>query len=79
MRSGKTGEVVLWNQWLGNGKLVLREKVRLSFEPLADREVLMDYDIELHAADTPVVFGDKRDGGLLVPDSVASTLLKRFR
>jgi predicted negative regulator of RcsB-dependent stress response len=66
MRSGKTGEVVLWNQWLGNGKLVLREKVRLSFEPLADREVLMDYDIELHAADTPVVFGDKRDGGLLV-------------
>lgn len=70
--SGPTGEVVLWNQWLGDGKLVLREKVRLAFTPLANRQVLMDYDVELQAANAPVVFGDKRDGGLLV--RVASTM-----
>jgi len=70
--SGKTGEVVLWNQWLGDGKLVLREKVRLRFIPLANRELLMDYDVELHATAGPVFLGDKRDGGLLV--RVAGTM-----
>ena len=50
MTSGKTGEVVLWNQWLGDGKLLLREKVRLAFTPLPNRQLLMDYDTELHAA-----------------------------
>jgi hypothetical protein len=70
--SGQTGEVVLHNHWLGDGKLVLREKVRLVFTPLANRQVLMDYDVELQAADAPVVFGDKRDGGLLV--RVAGTM-----
>ncbi|MCX7423076.1 MAG: PmoA family protein [Planctomycetia bacterium] len=64
--SGKTGEVVFWNQWLGDGKLVLRERVRLGFIPLENRQLLMDYDIELQAADAPVLLGDKRDGGLLV-------------
>ena len=72
MTSGQTGEVVFWNQWLGDGKLVLREKVRLAFNPLENRQLLMDYDIELHAADVPVLFGDKRDGGLLV--RVANTM-----
>ncbi|QDU29102.1 Tetratricopeptide repeat protein [Anatilimnocola aggregata] len=64
--SGKTGEVVFWNQWLGDGKIVLREKVRLAFLPLENWQLLMDYDLELQAADQPVLFGDKRDGGLLV-------------
>ncbi len=35
-------------------------------------ETLLDYDIELHASDGPVKFGDKRDGGLLV--RVAGTM-----
>lgn len=72
MTSGKSGELVLWNQWLGDGKLVLREKVRLVFAPMENKELLMDYDITLEAADAPVVFGDKRDGGLLV--RVAGTM-----
>jgi predicted negative regulator of RcsB-dependent stress response len=70
--SGKTGEVILWNQWLGDGRLVLREKVRLAFIPLENRQLLMDFDVELQAADSPVLFGDKRDGGLLV--RVAGTM-----
>jgi len=70
--SGKTGEVIFWNQWLGDGKLVLRERVRLAFTTLENRQVLMDYDTELHATDVPVIFGDKRDGGLLV--RVAGTM-----
>jgi hypothetical protein len=70
--SGKVGEVILWNQWLGDGKLVLREKVRLALTPLEHHQVLMDYDVELQAVDGPVVFGDKRDGGLLV--RVAGTM-----
>jgi predicted negative regulator of RcsB-dependent stress response len=72
MTSGKTDELVLWNQWLGDGKLVLREKVRLVFAPMENKELLMDYDITFEAADAPVVFGDKRDGGLLV--RVAGTM-----
>jgi len=70
--SGKTGEVIFWNQWLGDGRLILRERVRLAFTPLENRQVLMDYDTELQAGEAPVVFGDKRDGGLLV--RVAGTL-----
>ncbi|MEY4938484.1 MAG: hypothetical protein RIQ93_219 [Verrucomicrobiota bacterium] len=70
--SGPKGEIVLWNRWLGDGKLVLREKVRLVFTPLANRDLLMDYDIELHPGDAPVIMGDKRDGGLLV--RVAGTM-----
>jgi len=70
--SGRTGELVLWNQWLGDGTVVLRERVRLGFAPMENKELLMDYDITLQAADAPVVFGDKRDGGLLV--RVAATM-----
>ena len=72
LTSGKTGEVVFTNLWLGDGALVLREKVRLAFVPLANRQTLMDYDIELQASDKAVTFGDKRDGGLLV--RVAGTM-----
>lgn len=72
MRSGETGEVVLWNQWLGNGEVMMREKVRLCFTPLEKREVLMDFDVEFQASNGPVVFGDKRDGGLLA--RVAGTM-----
>ena len=72
MTSGKTGELILWNHWLGDGKLVLRERMTLSFIPLENRELLMDYDVELHAAEEPVVFADQKDGGLLV--RVAGTM-----
>jgi hypothetical protein len=46
--------------------------VRLALTPLEHHQVLMDYDVELQAVDGPVVFGDKRDGGLLV--RVAGTM-----
>ena len=73
LTSGQTGEIVLWNQWLGDGKPVLREQVRLIFTPLPNRELLLDYDVTLHApAGTPVRLSDKRDGGLLV--RVAGTM-----
>ena len=72
LTSGKTGEAIFWNDWLGDGKRVLRERVRLAVTPLPRGETLLDYDIELHATDGPVKFGDKRDGGLLV--RVAGTM-----
>jgi len=72
MSSGKTGELILWNRWLGNGELVMRERVRLVFTPLENRQVLMDFDVELHAGEKPVTFGDIKDGGLLV--RVAGTM-----
>ena len=64
MTSGKTGELVLWNRWTGDGELVLREKVRLAFIPLPKREMLMDFDVELQAAAEDVTFHDEKDGGL---------------
>lgn len=70
--SGKTGEVVLWNQWLNDGELVMREKVRLAFTPLENRQVLMDFDIEFHPGKNPVTLGDQKDGGMLV--RVAGTM-----
>ena len=90
--SGETGELILWNRWLGDGRLVLRERMTLRFIPLQNpdvaevvrlpnrtltspatgTEVLMDYDVELHAGDKPVLFGDMKDGGLLV--RVAGTM-----
>jgi len=66
LTSGASGEAIFWNDWLGDGKLVLRERVRLSVTPLARGETLLDYDFELHAGEIPVTLGDKRDGGLLV-------------
>lgn len=72
MTSGATGELILTNQWLGEGQLILRERTRLGFTPLENQQLLMDYDVELQAAAAPVVFGDKRDGGLLV--RVAGTM-----
>lgn len=70
--SGETGELVLRNRWLGDGKLVLTEVVTLRVHPLPDREVLLDYDVELTAAAEDVTFFDEKDGGLGV--RVAATM-----
>lgn len=73
LRSGETGEMILWNRWLDGDELVLRERMRIAITPLEDRQVLMDYDVELHAPDgKPVTFGDMKDGGLYV--RVAGTM-----
>lgn len=72
IRSGDTGEFVAWCQWLDGEKLVLRERMRVAFTPLKNRQVLMDYDVELHAEAKPVTFGDMKDGGLFV--RVAGTM-----
>ena len=73
LESGKTGEMIVWTRWLDADALVLRQKMRIGITPLENRQVLMDYDIELHAPrDKPVVFGDIKDGGLYV--RVAGTM-----
>tara|TARA_R110002096_G_scaffold16106_29_gene55192 strand:+ start:8227 stop:9195 length:969 start_codon:yes stop_codon:yes gene_type:complete len=77
MKSGKTGELIFWNDWMGDGKLVMREKVRLVFHPLENRQVLMDFDVEFHAVETPVTFHDEKDGGLGV--RVASSMVVEHR
>jgi len=64
--SGKTGELILWNNWVGDGKLVLREKQRYTFIPAGDGQVLMDFDVELHPAGEPALFVDQKDGGLSI-------------
>lgn len=75
--SGKTGELIFWNHWMGDGKLVLKEKVRLAFHPLENRQVLMDYDVELHTVETPITFHDEKDGGLGI--RVASSMVVQHR
>jgi len=70
--SGESGELVLHNTWLGDGKPLLKEKLRLRFLPLPNREVLMDYDTELTAVSEDVTFRDQKDGGLGV--RVAGTM-----
>ncbi len=72
VRSGETGEFVAWCRWLDGDKLVLRERMHIVITPLENRQVLMDYDVELHPAAAPVTFGDMKDGGLYV--RVAGTM-----
>ena len=62
--NGKMGEVVLINRWMGDGELVLKERVTLRFHPGKNREMLMDFDTELTAAEKDVTFHDEKDGGL---------------
>jgi len=61
-----SGEVVIRSAWMGDGELVLTERTRLRFLPLEDRQVLMDYDVELTAGAKDVLFEDEKDGGLSV-------------
>jgi len=77
MESGETGELIFWNRWLKDGKLLMREKVRLAFHSLPNREVLMDYDTHLFAADVPVTFEDDKDGGMGI--RVAATMAVKNR
>ncbi len=70
--SGKTGELIFWNRWNGDEALVLREKVRLVITPIENQQVILDYDLELHAGEIPVTFHDEKDGGLAV--RVAGTM-----
>lgn len=72
IKSGDTGELVFWNRWLKNGELLMREKVHLTFQPLPDGEVLMDYDTHLFTQEIPVIFEDEKDGGLGI--RVAATM-----
>jgi len=73
MESGETGELILKSKWLGDGKLVLTETTRLTFIPLENRQILMDYDITLQGNDeNDVTFVDEKDGGLGV--RVAGTM-----
>lgn len=73
MESGKTGELILKSKWLGDGELVLTETTRLTFIPLENRQILMDYDITLQGNDkNDVTFVDEKDGGLGV--RVAGTM-----
>lgn len=72
-KSGATGELILRNQWLGDGEPVLTETVRLRVIPLENREVLMDYDVTLLGeSEKGAHFVDEKDGGLSV--RVAGTM-----
>ncbi len=71
----KKGELVVWNDWLGDDELILRERKLLRFIDAGDGEVLMDYNVELKADEKDVVFGDNKDGGLGV--RVAGTMKVR--
>ncbi len=69
-----SGVLIIWNKWLGDGKLILRERLRLAFTPLPNHEMLFDYDTTLKAdGEEAVTFKDEKDGGLGV--RVASTMV----
>ena len=72
MESGDTGELILWNRWMAGGEVLLRERLRLAFHPLADGQMLIDYDTQMHAQDKDVTFQDQKDGGLAI--RVAGTM-----
>lgn len=77
MEGGETGELILLNDWLGADELVLKERLRLAFTPLEKGQMLMDYDVELTAANGDVTFGDNKDGGLGI--RVAATMVVENR
>jgi hypothetical protein len=69
------GQIIAWTQWIGDGKPLLRERKHLRIIPAGNGQVLLDYDVELHALDQPVIFGDTDDAGLGI--RVASTMKVR--
>lgn len=76
VQSGESvGELIVWTKWVGDGKVILRERKKLRFMRMARRQVKLDYDVELHAPDNPVVLGDTDDAGLGI--RVASTIKVR--
>ncbi|NNE90325.1 MAG: PmoA family protein [Verrucomicrobiales bacterium] len=64
MTSGETGELILWHNWICDGETVIRDKTRFHFTPLKNGQMLLDYDIELHAVGENRTFKDQKDGGL---------------
>ena len=60
---------------MGEGEVVLRERKRLTFIAAGEGQVLMDYDVTLHAGEKDVTFKDNKDGGLGI--RVASTMKVR--
>ncbi|MEM7011422.1 MAG: PmoA family protein [Verrucomicrobiota bacterium] len=77
MEGGDKGELIIHNDWIGEGKLVLKERLRLAFMPLEEGQMLMDYDTELTAAEGDVKFGDNKDGGMGI--RVAATMVVENR
>jgi|GEM_PF-201601 len=77
IESGKTGTLVVWTKWIGDGELQLRERKTIRFMPVGKGQMMMDYDVELHAPDSPVVFGDTDDAGLAV--RVATSMIVKHR
>lgn len=69
------GELVVWTKWVGDGKVILRERKKLRFMRLGKGQTALDYDIELHAPDRPVTLGDTDDAGLGI--RVTSTIKVR--
>ena len=45
------GELVVWTKWIGDDRVILRERKHIAVIPVGRGEVLMDYDVELHALD----------------------------
>ena len=72
MEGGSSGELVLLNHWMADGKVLIVEVLTLRFQPLENGEMLMDYDVELEAAGQDVEFRDQKDGGMMV--RVAGTM-----
>ncbi|MEM7014365.1 MAG: DUF6807 family protein, partial [Verrucomicrobiota bacterium] len=73
------GEFVVWTRWLDGEKTVLREEIRAVFTPLEDRQLLMDYNVRLHAGDDPVTFGDMKDGGLMIRVAGSMKVAEHFK
>jgi len=78
--SGPRGDLVLWNRWIGDDAVQLRERKRLAFTPLEHREMLVDYDVELFAPeDRSVTFSDQKDGGLSVRVAATMNVIRNSR
>lgn len=77
LEGGPTGILVLRNHWIGDGEVMLVERVNLRFLPLENRQVLMDYDVSLTAQEADVTFEDEKDGGLGVRVAGSMKVLDR--
>lgn len=55
------------NQWISHtGDIVCTDTRTMRFTPLDNRQVLMDFDITLHASHGPVVLGDTKEGSMAI-------------
>jgi hypothetical protein len=65
--SGAQGVIHSSNKWVGpDGAIVCTDTRTITFSPLPDDAMAVDYEVVVHASNGPVTFGDTKEGTMAI-------------